>query len=48
MSLKKWIRIVLDVIDLIQFFLMCPMLEKFSGVSSEKEKENFGFCSPTS
>jgi len=54
-SLKKWIRIVLDVIDLIQFHLICQLLAKSSVVesestviSTEKEKENFVLCSPTS
>ena len=46
-SLKKWIRTVLNFIDLIQFHLIYKILAKLSGVESEstvtvleKEKEN--------
>ena len=48
MSLKKWIRTVSNLVDLISFHLICQMLAKFSWlnpkgpyVSLEKEKENF-------
>ena len=55
MSLKKWIHIVSNFIDLIQFYLICQKLAKFSGVESErtaskfteKKKKAFVFCSPT-
>ena len=47
-SLKKWIRTVSDLVDLVQFHLIYQMLAKFSGVKSErtvfklrKRKRNF-------
>ena len=36
MSLKKWIRILSNFIDHIQFHLISQMLAKFSGVESER------------
>ena len=35
-SLKKWIRTVSNLIDLISFHFICQMLAKFSGVESER------------
>ena len=35
-SPKKWIRTVPNLVDLVQFHLICQMLAKFSGVESER------------
>ena len=37
-SLKIWIRTVSNLVNLIQFHLICQILAKFSGVESEKDR----------
>ena len=40
-SLMKWILTVSNLIDLIQFHLICQMLTRFSGVKSERTVSKF-------
>ena len=37
-ALKIWIRTVSNLVNIIQFHLICQILAKFSGVESEKDR----------